>query len=78
MSKMVTPPTNPITKARKIEVYIETDDAIICVKEAGISEFVYGSCCEPYYYKDELIMIDACTAATNVVNVLVLEDGLLE
>ena len=32
MSKIVTPPTNPITKARKIEVYIETDDAIVCIK----------------------------------------------
>ena len=29
MSKVVTPPTNPITRARKIEVYIETDDAIV-------------------------------------------------
>lgn len=32
MSKIVTPPTNPITRARKIEVYIETDDAIVCIK----------------------------------------------
>lgn len=32
MSKVVTPPTNPITRARKIEVYIETDDAIVCIK----------------------------------------------
>ena len=32
MSKVVIPPTNPITKARKIEVYIETDDAIVCIK----------------------------------------------
>ena len=32
MSKVVTPLTNPITRARKIEVYIETDDAIVCIK----------------------------------------------
>lgn len=45
--------------------------------EAGIPEFGYGSCFEPYYYKDELIMIDACTAYTHKVNVLVLEDNLI-
>ena len=65
----------------------QTGQTIVCghwhcssgwAKEAGIPEFGYGSCCEPYYYKDKLIMIDACTAATKVVNVLVLEDGLLE
>ena len=38
MSKIVTPPTNPITKARKIEVYIETDEAIICVKGDNLYE----------------------------------------
>ena len=36
MSKIVTPPTNPITKARKIEVYIETDDAIVCIKSDNL------------------------------------------
>ena len=46
--------------------------------EAGIPEFGDGSCFEPYYYKDELIMIDACTAYTNKVNVLVVEDNFLE
>lgn len=46
--------------------------------EAGIPEFGYGSCFEPYYYKDELIMIDACTAYTHKVNILVLEDEFLE
>lgn len=46
--------------------------------EAGIPEFGYGSCFEPYYYKDELIMIDACTAYTHKVNILVLEDKFLE
>lgn len=46
--------------------------------EAGIPEFGYGSCFEPYYYKDELIMIDACTAYTHNVNILVLEDKFLE
>ena len=65
----------------------QTGKTIVCghwhcssgwAKEASIPEFGYGSCCEPYYYKDKLIMIDACTAATKVVNVLVLEDGLLE
>lgn len=36
LSKVVTPPTNPITKARKIEVYIETDDAIVCIKSDNL------------------------------------------
>lgn len=45
--------------------------------EAGIPEFGYGSCFEPYYYKDELIMIDACTAYTHNVNILVFEDNLI-
>jgi predicted MPP superfamily phosphohydrolase len=45
--------------------------------EAGIPEFGYGSCFEPYYYKDELIMIDACTAYTHKVNILVIEDNLI-
>lgn len=36
MSKVVTPPTNPITRARKIEVYIETDAAIVCIKSDNL------------------------------------------
>lgn len=76
---------NPLTMAEK--GLNQTGKTIVCghwhcssgwAKEAGIPEFGYGSCCEPYYYKDKLIMIDACTAATKVVNILVLEDGLLE
>ena len=76
---------NPLTMAEK--GLNQTGKIIVCghwhcssgwAKEAGIPEFGYGSCCEPYYYKDKLIMIDACTAATKVVNVLVLEDGLIE
>jgi serine/threonine protein phosphatase 1 len=43
-----------------------------------ISEFDEDACFDPYYYKDKLIMIDACTAHTGKVNVLVLEDNLLE
>lgn len=39
-----------------------------------ISEFDEDACFDPYYYEDNLIMIDACTAHTHKVNVLVLED----
>jgi hypothetical protein len=39
-----------------------------------LDEFGEDACFEPYYYKDELIMIDGCTAYTKKVNVLVLED----
>lgn len=46
--------------------------------EAGIPEFGYGACFEPYYYEDKLIMIDTATAHTKKVNVLVLEDEFLE
>ena len=42
------------------------------------SEFEEDACFDPYYYKDELIMIDACTAHTKKVNVLVLEDEFME
>ena len=76
---------NPLTMAES--GVNQTGKIIVCghwhcssgwAKEAGIPEFGYGSCCEPYYYKDKLIMIDACTAATKTVNILVLEDDLLE
>ena len=43
-----------------------------------ISEFGEDSCFDPYYFEDKLIMIDACTAHTGKVNVLVLEDELME
>lgn len=65
----------------------QTNKCIICghwhcsagwAKEAGIPEFGYGACFEPYYYNDKLIMIDACTAYSKKVNVLVLEDKFLE
>lgn len=46
--------------------------------EAGIPEFGYGACFEPYYYDDKLIMIDAMTAHSKKVNVLVLNDEFLE
>lgn len=41
-------------------------------------EFGDGADFSPYYYKDKLIAIDACTAYSGKVNVLVLEDELLE
>lgn len=41
--------------------------------EAGIPEFGYGACFEPYYYKDKLIMIDAMTAFSHKINVLVID-----
>lgn len=44
----------------------------------GISEFGKDAIFEPFYYKNNLIMIDACTAYTGKVNVLVLEDEFLE
>ncbi len=46
--------------------------------EAGIPEFGYGACFEPYYYEDKLVMIDAMTAHSKKVNVLVLNDEFLE
>ena len=47
MSKIITPPTNPITRARKIEVYIETDDAIVCIK--GDNLYNLAMECSPIY-----------------------------
>ena len=47
MSKIVTPPTNPITRARKIEVYIETDDAIVCIKGDNLYDLAME--CFPMY-----------------------------
>ena len=47
MSKIITPPTNPITRARKIEVYIETDDAIVCIK--GDNLYNLAMECFPMY-----------------------------
>ena len=47
MSKIITPPTNPITRARKIEVYIETDDAIVCIK--GDNLYNLAMECSPVY-----------------------------
>lgn len=46
--------------------------------EAGIPEFGCGACFEPYYYEDKLVMIDAMTAHSKKVNVLVLNDEFLE
>lgn len=46
--------------------------------EKGLPEFGDGACFEPYYYKDKLIMLDACTAYSHKVNVLVLEDEFME
>ena len=45
--------------------------------EKGTKEFGENSIFEPYYYEDKLIMIDACTAYSGKVNVLVLEDNFL-
>lgn len=44
------------------------------IENKTFDEFGEEACFEPYYYKDKLIMIDACTAHTGKVNVLVLED----
>ena len=41
-------------------------------------EFGEGADFSPYYYDDKLIAIDACTAYTGKVNVLVIEDDFLE
>lgn len=46
--------------------------------EKGLPEFGDGACFEPYHYKDKLIMLDACTAYSHKVNVLVLEDEFME
>lgn len=44
----------------------------------GISEFKDDAIFDPFYYEDKLIMIDACTAHSGKVNVLVIEDEFLE
>lgn len=44
----------------------------------GISEFGEDAIFEPFYYKDKLIMIDACTAHSHKVNCLVLEDDFID
>ena len=44
----------------------------------GISEFKDDAIFDPFYYEDKLIMIDAGTAHTGKVNVLVLEDEFME
>lgn len=46
--------------------------------EKGLPEFSDGACFEPYHYRDKLIMLDACTAYSHKVNVLVLEDEFME
>lgn len=46
--------------------------------EKGLPEFGNGACFEPYHYKDKLIMLDACTAYSHKVNVIVIEDEFLE
>lgn len=43
----------------------------------GKPEWGEGADFSPYYYEDKLIAIDACTAHTGKVNVLVLEDELI-
>lgn len=43
----------------------------------GKSEFDDDADFSPYYYEDKLIAIDACTAHTGKVNVLVVEDSFL-
>lgn len=40
----------------------------------GKPEWGEGADFSPFYYEDKLIRIDACTAYTGKVNVLVLED----
>jgi hypothetical protein len=45
---------------------------------ANEPEFGEGADFSPYYYDDKLIAIDACTAYSGKVNVLVLEDDFLE
>lgn len=50
MSKVVIPPTNPITKARKIEIYLETDDSIICLK--GENPYDLEMECFPFLTED--------------------------
>lgn len=44
----------------------------------GTSEFGEDAVWEPCRYTDHLIMIDRCTAHTNQINVLILEDELLD
>ena len=44
----------------------------------GRSEFGDDAIFDPFYYEDKLIMVDACTAHSHKVNVLVVEDNFLE
>lgn len=46
--------------------------------EKGLSEFGDDACFDPYYYKDKLIMLDACVAHSGKINVLAIEDNYLE
>lgn len=41
--------------------------------EKGLSEFGDDACFEPYYYEDKLIMIDAATAFSHKINVLIID-----
>lgn len=44
----------------------------------SVKEFGVGAKCIPYNYQNKLIMIDACTASTKKVNILVLEDNFID
>ena len=44
----------------------------------GISEFGDDAIFDPFYYKDKLIMIDACCAHSGKINCLAIEDEFLE
>lgn len=47
------------------------------IQNKTFDDFGENAIFEPYNYKDKLIMIDACTAHTHKVNVLVIEDEFL-
>ena len=48
------------------------------IQDKTFNEFDEGADFSPFYYEDKLIAIDACTAYTGKVNVLVLEDNFIE
>lgn len=48
------------------------------IQDKTFNEFGEDANFSPFYYEDELIAIDGCTAHTRKVNVLVLEDNFIE
>lgn len=46
--------------------------------EKGLSEFGDDACFDPYYYEDQLIMVDSCCAHTHKINCLIIKDDFID